>query len=191
MPKPEQPDIMRVSALATRSTHTRFTVVGTELLDRTSAHAAANARLREMHLFHESDASPLHRMLNAVEPGSYIRPHRHLHPPKAECFIILRGLAGFAFFDDLGRAPDEDLVLLDPQRGPLAVDIRPGVWHTLVSLSPGTVLFEVKTGPYDPMSDKDFAPWAPCPDSPEAQAWLVTIEDRLRKRFGLPLGRRR
>ncbi len=186
MPSSPNSTLQRISALATRSTHERFTVVGPELLASKSADAAANPRLREMHLFHESDASPLHRMLNAVEPGSYIRPHRHLHPPKAECFIILRGAAGFVFFDDQGRARDEDLVLLDAQNGPYAVDIRPGVWHALISLSPGAVLLECKNGPYDPTSDKDFAPWAPAPESPGATAWLSAMEARLRGRFELP-----
>lgn len=186
MPHRHAEELRRISALATRSAHERFAVVDAALLDRKAADAAANARLREMHLFHESDASPLHRMLNAVEPGSYIRPHRHLHPPKAECFVILRGRAGFIFFDDQGRATDEDLVLLDAHGGPFAVDIHPGVWHMLVSLSPGSVLFEIKPGPYDPLADKDFAPWAPAPDSSGAQAWLTEQELRLRGRFGLP-----
>ncbi len=177
--------LRRISALATRSAHARFAVVDADLLEHKAADAAANARLREMHLFHGSDASSLHRMLNAVEPGSYIRPHRHLHPPKAECFIILRGRAGFMFFDDQGHAAEEDMVLLDAHDGPFAVDIRPGVWHTLASMSPGSVLFEVKPGPYDPLDDKDFAPWAPEPGSPVAQAWLAEQEARLRKRFGL------
>lgn len=186
MPHRHTDGLRRISALATRSAHERFAVVDAALLERKAADATANARLREMHLFHGSDASSLHRMLNAVEPGSYIRPHRHLHPPKAECFIILRGRAGFIFFDDKGRAADADLVLLDAHGGPFAVDIRPGVWHMLISLSPGSVLFEIKPGPYDPLDDKDFAPWAPAPDDPDAQTWLAEQEARLRNRFDLP-----
>jgi len=44
---------------------------------------------------HKSSSDNLHRMLNAVQPMSYIQPHRHLDPPKAESFIVLKGSISF------------------------------------------------------------------------------------------------
>jgi cupin fold WbuC family metalloprotein len=41
------------------------------------------------------------------------------------------------------------------------VEIPVGVWHAVASVQHGTVLFELKPGPYVPLTDKDFAPWAP------------------------------
>ena len=28
-------------------------------------------------------------LARAIEPGSYVRPHRHLSPPKAETFVAI------------------------------------------------------------------------------------------------------
>jgi hypothetical protein len=41
------------------------------------------------------------------------------------------------------------------------VEIPPGTWHALAALEPGTVLLEVKEGPYAPAAAENFAPWAP------------------------------
>ena len=57
----------------------------------------------------------------------------------------------------------------------VGLDVRPGVYHTVVTLEPDTVVFEAKTGPYNERVDKDFAPWAPAEGSPEAQRYLATL----------------
>lgn len=167
----------RINPYATISDHERWTSVDPALVAAKAAAAAANSRRREIHALHTGDDDPLQRMLNAMQPGTYIRPHRHLHPPKAETFIVLTGRAGFVLWDD--DAPDLDragFVLLDRDHGSYVVDIRPGVWHGIVCLAPDTVLFEVKSGPYAPHSDKDFAPWAPEPGTPEAAAYVKELE---------------
>lgn len=112
-------------------------------------------------------------MLNALQPGSYVRPHRHLLPPKAESSVLLRGSIGFITFHDDGRV-DRQLVL-SAGSSSFGVDCQPGPFHTLFALEPDTVVFEVKPGPYDPASDKDFAPWAPEEGSPEATAYLERL----------------
>ncbi|HTG82888.1 MAG TPA: WbuC family cupin fold metalloprotein, partial [Geobacteraceae bacterium] len=55
-------------------------IIDQHLLDQLSAEAANNPRLRKNHNIHPSDDFCCHRLFNAVEPGSYIRPHRHLDP---------------------------------------------------------------------------------------------------------------
>jgi hypothetical protein len=47
----------------------------------------------------------------------------------------------------------------------IGAEIPPGVWHTLAASSPGTILMELKPGPYIPLSEKDFAYWAPVENS--------------------------
>jgi cupin fold WbuC family metalloprotein len=181
----QDPRCKRISPLATRATHERFTVVDAALLAHKAADARTNLRKREIHTFHSSDNEVLQRMLNAMQPGTYVMPHRHLHPPKAEAFVILAGRAGFAIYEDDGTLPDENLVLLDASRGQYAIDIREGVWHGLVILAPDTVLFEVKPGPYAQASDKDFPDWAPRPDTLEATRWVTDLEARFSQRFEL------
>lgn len=103
-------------------------------------------RRRMIQPFHRSAEEPLHRMLNAVQPDSYVRPHRHLAPPKHEAFIVLRGALAFFTFDDEGSVVTA--TTLGPTQGAFGVDVQPGVFHTLVAREPDTLLYEVKTGPY-------------------------------------------
>jgi len=177
--------VRRISPLATRSEHGRLAAVDRELLARKARDAAANPRRREIHCFHSGDDAALQRMLNALQPGTYCRPHRHLNPAKDEGFVVLSGRAGVAVFEEDGRLDDANLALLDQAAGALAADVRAGAWHALVCLAPDTVLYEVKNGPYSPVDDKDFAPWSPAPDTAAATAWVEALAARFRARFGL------
>ncbi|MBK5277093.1 MAG: WbuC family cupin fold metalloprotein, partial [Desulfuromonadales bacterium] len=54
-----------------------------------------------------------------------------------------------------------ETVVLSRESGVLAVDVPHGVYHTAVSLEPGTIFFEAKAGPYLPLSEAETAQWAP------------------------------
>lgn len=151
--------------------------ITTELLRRLSAEAAAAPRLRKNFNLHAADDARCHRLLNAIEPASYIRPHRHLDPEKGEAFILMSGRLGIVTFDDQGNPAET--VLLAAASGNLAADIPPGTYHTAVSLEPGTVFFEAKAGPYLPLGADEVAPWAPVDGAAEACAYL----ERLRGLF--------
>jgi cupin fold WbuC family metalloprotein len=179
-------DMVRVSQFATRSTHERWTVIDRGLIEQKIEDAKKNPRKREIHNLHSSDEDALHRMLNSIQPGSYLRPHRHLDPPKDEAFVLLTGSAGFVIFDADQGLKKKEFVLLDLQRGTYGIDIRAGVWHTLFSLEPDTVLYEVKPGPYTPLTDKDFAPWSPRDNTPDAATFLSELEDEFRRHWNLP-----
>ena len=138
-----------------------------------SAEARQNPRGRKNLNLHPNDDFCAHRLFNAVEPGSYIRPHRHLDPNKDETFVLVRGRLVVLEFTDDGEISAE--VVLAPGHG---ADVPAGVWHTAVSLEPGTVFFEAKAGPYRPMTEKEFAPWAPAADTPEAAVYLAALESR-------------
>jgi len=148
--------------------------VTSDLLRRLSEQAGASPRLRKNHNFHRCDESRCHRLLNAVEPASYIRPHRHLDPEKDEAFILMSGKLGVVVFSDDGTAAET--VLLSHDSGTLVADIPSGIFHTAVSLEPGTVFFEAKAGPYVPLSDAEKAPWAPADDDPAATAYLERLQ---------------
>ncbi len=177
--------IIRANSMATHSGHKLMTIIDDDLVTRKCADAEANFRHREIHYFHTGDSDTLHRMLNIMQPGSYIRPHRHYDPPKGESIFILRGLLGVVLFGLDGSVADDDYVLLDARRGVYGVDIRAEAWHTIMALSPDTVIFEAKPGPYVRATDKGWPDWAPAPDAPEAPAYCMDLEDRLRARFGL------
>src|SRR2546430_17452080 len=108
------------------------------LLRSLSTQAAASPRLRKNYNLHGSADDPLQRMLNAFEPTTYIRPHRH--PDKWELFVIVSGRAAVLTFSDHGEIAQR--TELDPGNGTRIVEIPQGAWHTLVSLAPQTVMFE-------------------------------------------------
>jgi cupin fold WbuC family metalloprotein len=134
-------------------------IVSKKMLDDLTLKAKLSPRKRLNHNFHDDLADPINRMLNALEPGTYLQPHKHENPDKREVFIVVRGSLVVVFFDDSG-SPTE-FVLLDPVTANHAVEIPVGVWHTLIALKSGSVVYEVKDGPYQPLSDKNFASWAP------------------------------
>jgi hypothetical protein len=45
----------------------------------------------------------------------------------------------------------------------------------MIVKAPDTLIFEVKQGPYDPKTDKDFAAWSPLEDAPEAELYLNSL----------------
>lgn len=45
---------------------------------------------------------------------------------------------------------------LDPAEGTYGVNIPRGQWHTIEVLCAGTVIFEVKDGPYIPIAPNDM-----------------------------------
>jgi cupin fold WbuC family metalloprotein len=132
-------------------------LVDTPLVDALIDRAGQSPRLRTNHNFHASMEDNPHRFLNVMVRGTYIAPHRHLDPPKAEAFLVLQGELAFFTFDDEGQIATSHVL----GRDVLGVDIQPGVWHTMAVLSPHVVCYEVKPGPYSAANDKDFAPWAP------------------------------
>ncbi len=154
------------------------TLIDRALLDAVTLEARASARRRMNRNFHAAASDRCNRLLNAVEPDSYIAPHRHLDPGKDEIFVVLRGRFGVAIFDDAGNATRTHV--LSAGADCIGVDIAHGTWHTLVSLEPGSVFLEAKAGPYAPLSASERAGWAPAEGSPEAGAYLA----RLRKLFG-------
>ena len=94
-------------------------LISEELLDSVSHEARESSRLRMNYNFHESLDSPIHRLLNALEPGTYLPPHRHTD--KEETYVVLRGSLLTFFYDDLGNVIEK--VNLNPSAGVYGVEI--------------------------------------------------------------------
>lgn len=147
------------------------------MLDTLIAQAAGSPRRRLNRNFHVSEQAAAQRLLNAIEPGSYVQPHRHRDPAKDESMVILRGRLGVVLFDADG-APRR-AALLVPGGAQLGIDIAHGTYHTILALEAGTVVFEAKGGPYQPLDEAERAPWAPREGDAGAAAYL----ERLRLLF--------
>lgn len=144
-----------------------------ETLARGHAAAAASPRRRVILPLHRSQDAPVQRMINFLQPGTYIQPHRHPMPGASETIQMLSGRIGFIVFTAEGKVA-ETPVLEGVGNG--LIDIEPDVWHGFVVLAPDTAVLEIKRGPYDAERDKIFAPWAPPEDAMEAGAYLDKLE---------------
>jgi cupin fold WbuC family metalloprotein len=146
---------------------------GNQTFEALSADARSTQRRRINRNFHPNDAHPAHRFLNAVEPGSYIRPHRHADPQKDETFVVLRGAFGLVLFDDTGNVTAAEV--MRPGADRIGAHVPAGVFHALVALEPGSVFFEVKAGPYDVRTDKEWGGWSPAESDPAAASYLAKL----------------
>ncbi len=149
-------------------------IINRQLLDELTSAAQGSPRLRRNWNIHPDDTFPAHRLLNAMEPASYIRPHRHLDHRKDETFMIVRGRLGVIVFADDGTV--REAVLLDAAGDILGVDIPSGSFHSAVSLAEGTVFFEAKAGPYLPLAEGEKASWAPEDATSETAAYLDALK---------------
>ena len=123
------------------------------ILDELTAKAKENPRLRMNLDLRNSAEDQSQRMLNAIEPGSPLPIHRH--QKSSETVVCLRGRLVEEFYDELERTCTESIEL-SPNGPIVAVNIPAGQWHTVRALESGTVIMEVKDGPYEPIQDVDI-----------------------------------
>lgn len=140
------------------------------LFGELAAQSAASPRRRQHHNLHAME-EPCHRMAVGLQPDTYIPPHRHLSPDKAEALLVLQGRIGLLLFDADGTVQDKRL--LEAGGECIGVDLPPGEFHALVVLEPDSILFEAKAGPYRPVGDGELAAWAPREGEPGAAAYLA------------------
>lgn len=141
------------------------------LLDALRAAACTSVRRRAHHRLHATPDDPCQRLLVAIEPDSYVAPHRHLDPHKAEALIVLRGRLACFTFDADGRCTPLPVLTVGD-----GLDIPSGEWHAVLALDAGTVFFETKAGPYRPLTDAERAAWAPA----EFDAGVTRYREALR-----------
>jgi cupin fold WbuC family metalloprotein len=127
-------------------------IIGKQILDELSAKAKATPLLR-MHLdLRNSPEDQSQRILNAIEPGSPERIHRHRHT--SEMVVCLRGRVVEEFYDDLERMCT-DAIELSPNGPNVAINVPIGQWHSISALESGTVVLAVKEGAYAPLGEED------------------------------------
>lgn len=122
------------------------------LLDSLTEQAKASPRLRMNMDLRNSPEDKSQRMLNAIEPGSPMPIHRHRNT--SETVACLRGRLVWEFYDELERICTETIEV-SPNGPVVAINVPAGQWHTVRVLESGTVIMEVKDGPYEPMGPED------------------------------------
>ena len=116
-------------------------------------------RKRSMFNLHTDFNDSIQRMVNVLQPTTYLCPHKHVDPEKFEVFAIIQGELLVLMFDDEGEIINH--IILSAALGNYIAELPPAIYHTIIPLSVNTAVLEFKEGPYAPLSDKNFAPWAP------------------------------
>ena len=122
-----------------------------ELLDTITAQAQESPRLRMNYNLHDSLEAKAQRLFNALEPGTVLPIHRHRHT--AETYILVRGKMKVEYYNQNKELTDTEI--LDPAEGKYGLHVPAGQWHTVIPLESGTMVFEVKDGPYMPFQPED------------------------------------
>lgn len=143
-----------------------------ELLEEGLTLSRQSPRRRMLLPIHRFPEDLVQRMVNFLQPGTYIQAHQHPREWASETILVTSGALGFVTFDEEGGVVTTSRLKV----GDL-IDIEAGVWHGVLALEPDTVILEIKRGPYDDR-DKVFADWAPSENSagaPDYLAWLVSL----------------
>lgn len=141
-----------------------------EILQEGLAASHLSPRKRMLFPIHRESEDLVQRMVNFLQPGTYIQPHQHPRDFASETILVMQGEMGFVIFDETGQV--ESVHRLGA--GEL-IDIEACVWHGVLALAPDTVILEIKRGPYDDR-DKVFASWAPEEKSAETASYQSGLE---------------
>ena len=125
-------------------------IINNELLDKVTAKAEESPRLRMNYNLHGGLDAKAQRLVNVLLPGTILPIHRHRHT--AETYILLRGKLVVVFYDETGAQTERHLI--DPATGNYGVHIPKNQWHTVEVIEPSAI-FEVKDGPYIPLTPED------------------------------------
>jgi cupin fold WbuC family metalloprotein len=136
-------------------TETKLHVLDERALDELAARARIAPRRRQNFNLHPELSDPIQRLLNAGEPGTYVRPHRH-RAGRWELVSVQRGQIDTLLFDDAGKVTARYALTAGN-----CIEVPGATWHGYVFVLPGTIALEIKPGPYDVALDKEFAAWAP------------------------------
>lgn len=119
-------------------------IIDEQLMNEVTERAKQSPRLRMNYNFHRSLNEKCHRFLNALELGTEVPIHHHV--TKDETFVLLRGKVRVNTYNDDGTIKGS--VVLSHEEGRYGVDIPRDTWHNVESLEDGSVIFEVKEGPF-------------------------------------------
>ena len=123
-----------------------------DILNQLTLNAMESSRLRMNYNLHETTLDRAQRLFNALEPGTKVPIHRHRDT--VETIVMLRGSLVIKFFDD--RCEELERHVLRANSDIFGVNVPIGIWHDVDVLESGTILLEIKEGPYSPLTIIDI-----------------------------------
>ncbi|MFZ5391409.1 MAG: WbuC family cupin fold metalloprotein [Patescibacteria group bacterium] len=155
-----------------------FKLLNDDLIKETAVTSQNSKRRRSLYTFHQDNDEKVHRLLNVIQPDSYLQPHKHQAPDKVEVMIVLKGKLAVIEFAEDGRPSGQ--IVLAPQSSPYILEIEPNTWHMSIALEADTAVYIVTEGPWRPDSHKIMAPWAPSEkETVAAQEYLAGLRQEL------------
>lgn len=138
-----------------------------------AAQASASPRQRANFNLHPELQDPVQRLAIAMEPATYVRVHRHPHTwelltPLSGRFVVLN-------FDNHGKVIARTVLGADSA----VLETPANVWHAVLSLDAGGVIFEVKQGGYQPIAAQDYWPASAAEGesgTEQIMAWYATAQ---------------
>ncbi len=154
-----------------------ISAVGRSELETLKAAVRASAKRRARINTHPDGEDALHEMIIAIDPSSYIRPHKH--PGKSEAFHIVEGEVDIVVFKDDGQI--DQVVPLGAPGGERSFYYRMSqpFFHTLIIRSDVLIVHEITNGPFRPQGTifADFAPEDS--DAEKAAAYQADLVQRV------------
>jgi cupin fold WbuC family metalloprotein len=147
--------------------------VDRELIEEFITRSRSSSRLRNPKPLTTEDCK-VQTLVNAIQPGSYARPHKH---PHEEIWIHSRGRILLGLFDDQGN-PNEAAYLSDMET--IYFRVPPNIYHTVISLQDDSVFFNASPGPFDPSASKLFLENSPNEgdSQPEIRDYLQRMTEK-------------
>ncbi len=155
-------------------------VVDKEVIQDTIEKSRMSSRGRAMTVLHPPEKKGIRILVNAIQPGSYVQPHRHEYE---EAFGILSGELDVLFFDQEGKVISRNT--FNQHNGSRFVEIPPLMYHTVLSNEQDSCILDLSIGPFNPNGYKQFAPWSPSEPEGGMPAYTEEIHEymtRLRKK---------
>lgn len=131
---------------------TKAMLLTQEVLDSVSQKAKESPRLRMNFNVHTFIEDKVHRMFNAMEPGTIVPIHRH--QASDETMVMLRGSLRVNLYDSSGDIIESHIIKANSSV--FGIDIKTGIYHDVEVLEEGTVMLEIKEGPYEPLKQEDI-----------------------------------
>ena len=125
-------------------THDQLKFISQRALDEFALAAERSPRRRRHRNLHETNDT-IQRILRAMQPDTYMQPHRHLGEAPFRLFSLLKGSVGVVLFDEFGQTKNAGL--LNSSKGNVLIEVPGDQYFTLVCLEKDSVLLEVREGP--------------------------------------------
>jgi len=117
-------------------------------------------------------------MFNALQPGTYIRPHIHPVAEGTEILIPITGKSTAIIFDEKGKIK-EKYELSKEKTNYLEIPSR--TFHTVIALEPDSILCEIYMATHPEEEYKQFAAWSP-EEGPLADEYLKKLIKEISKK---------